>query len=113
MSSLPLLDRAEIEAVYEWLEEGQPDPSSGVAGDGLLEWATARGIDLEPVLLVAFQHATRLLQLLGAGAYGGSAGAGSQALASAAILGFQLGIDCERRRRDGQLPDPELPGDAQ
>lgn len=77
---------AELEGVSRWLGEQAPS---------LEEWAAARAIDLYTLTALALAQARVLDEQVEAGAV-----PSQEAIATAMILGAQLGVDVERRRRD-------------
>jgi hypothetical protein len=105
MSSQRAIDARELAAIEAWL-----DRSGEGAGNALVQWADARDIELAAVVRIANRQADSILAELRRGVVFGSPGCGPrlgtvEALAGAMILGFQLGVDAERRRRDGaELP---------
>ena len=62
------------------------------------EWCLARGIEPSAVVRMGENQARAILLAMRR-----LEGAPSEILASAAILGFQIGLEVERRRRDAEL----------
>jgi hypothetical protein len=87
-----MIDAAELGAIANWidrrLEEGD--------GDAVNEWFTARTVDELAVIHQAIRYAAAGMVTVAAG------DPVEGALTSVFVIGFQLGLDAERRRRDAR-----------
>ena len=107
MSEQATIDAAELGRIVAWLEDGYPVEADGWPGNGLEEWAAARSIDLEALTRIAGRQAGTIFAHVASVVHDGRHRPLTpiEGLAAAVILGFQLGVDAERRRRDSaELP---------
>lgn len=104
MSAQPTIGVVELWAICEWLERTHhPSTDSEPGGDKLDEWAEARSIDIRAVCRFAADQADTMFRELADEKLNLREG-----VMATAIIGFQLGIDAERRRRDrAELPEAD------
>ena len=90
-----MIDAREIDAIAEWIDRRLGEGE----GDAVTEWFAVRDIEELAVIRQAARYAVGGMSSLGEGQdlHG--------VLTSVCVIGFQLGLDAERRRRDRQ----ELP----
>lgn len=90
-----MIDAREIDAIAEWVDRRL----AGGDGDAITEWFAVRDVDEHAVIRQAIRYGVGGMSSLGEGQdlHG--------VLTSVCVIGFQLGLDAERRRRDRQ----ELP----
>jgi hypothetical protein len=88
----------ELGAIVAWLNSEHATSTGD--GNKAVEWCEARGIDPRALAQFGEEEATAVLEAIAAVEVHVPCG-----IASAAIAGFQLGLEAERRRRDrGELP---------
>lgn len=84
-----MIDAAEIEAIADWIDRRYANRDGAAVG----EWFDARGVDAKPIYESAFRYTSAAL-------LEDPDRQDPAAIASVFVLGFQLGLDAERRRRD-------------